>query len=301
MTPERVRYRDPSRKSEALSDADREIIARLLTHEADMAYRRRAEILLEYLEIGDGDKIIDLGCGLGFYLMALSKLREQSPVGYDNDLFRLRQARAKNSHSWVVNGMLEDLPFAKASFDKVLLSEVLEHIPDDSRALAEIHRILKPGGILSISVPHVDYPFLWDPISRLRDYLGVKPLRSGPVVGIWTNHVRLYDPDSLLEILEDVGFEVELLEEATHYCFPFSHFLVYGIGKPLFERNLLPAGMRRAADRFADDRGPVSRLNPISIGVAIFRLFDRWNDRPLVANQRTFVNVLAKARKPGYD
>lgn len=301
MTPERVRYRDPSSRWESLSTADRGIIAGLLAHEADMAYRRRAEILLEYLELQDGDRIIDLGCGMGFYLLALGKLREQAQVGYDNDLHRLLQAKARNSKAWIVNGRLEDIPISESGFDKVLLSEVLEHLPDDARALEEIHRILKPGGILSVSVPHVDYPFLWDPIGRIRDNLGMKPLRSGPLVGIWTNHVRLYDPDALLDLLESAGFEVELLEEATHYCFPFSHFLVYGIGKPLFERNLLPVGMRRAADRFSNEEISVSRLNPVRIGVAIFRLFDRWNDRPIVGNRKTFVNVLAKARKPGYD
>jgi hypothetical protein len=116
-------------------------------------------------------------------------------------------------------------------------------------------------------------------------------------VGIWTNHARLYNPDDLLQAMVGAGFEVEILEESTHYCFPLSHFLVYGIGKPLFERNLLPGGMRRAADRFTFKEKKGSKLNPINIGVSIFRWFDRYNERPAVADRSTFVNVLAKARK----
>jgi hypothetical protein len=98
--------------------------------------------------------------------------------------------------------------------------------------------------------------------------------------------------------LEAAGFEVEVLEESTHYCFPFSHFIVYGIGKPLFERNLLLKGMRRAADRFATGENQGSVLNPVNFGVSIFRWIDQLNDRPSVEQRNSFVNVLVKARKP---
>jgi SAM-dependent methyltransferase len=298
MTPLPLRYRNPSKKWNALSEKDQDVLRWLLANEADMAYRRRVKILIDYLEIKDGDRIIDLGCGMGFYLLALGKLRQLLRVGFDNDLHRLFQAQVENPDARIVNGILEKLPFSNESFDKVILSEVLEHVPDDTYALKQVHRILKPGGILSLSVPHSNYPFLWDPISHVRGILGLNPLRTGPLVGIWTNHERLYDPKALSSVLEAAGFVVEVLEESTHYCFPFSHFIVYGIGKPLFERNLLPKGMQRAADRFATRENQVNVLNPVNIGVSIFRWIDQLNDRPSVAKRSSFVNVLVKARKP---
>jgi SAM-dependent methyltransferase len=298
MTPQPLRYRDPSKPWTSLTVEDGQMLDQLLTNEADMAYRRRVRILIDYLEINDGDRVIDLGCGMGFYLMCLGRLRRLYRLGFDNDFLRLRYAKAENQKLDLVNGLLEDLPFASGNFDKVLLSEVLEHVSDDIHVLKQIHRILKPGGTIAISVPHSNYPLLWDPISRFRASAGLEPLRTGPLVGIWTNHERLYNPDDLCRVLELAGFEVEILEESTHYCFPLSHFLVYGIGKPLFERNLLPTGMRRAADRFSYKEKKGNKLNPVSIGVSIFRWFDRYNDRPAVTDQSTFVNVLAKARKP---
>lgn len=297
MTPQRFKYRHPSSSWSSLTTEDHQILDQLVSNEADMAYRRRARILLEYLELKDGDTVIDLGCGMGFYLISMGKLRKMLRIGFDNDHQRLRHASDENPDAFVINGVLEDLPIPSASVDKVLLSEVLEHVVDDIHVLKQIHRILKPGGLLAISVPHSKYPFLWDPISRLRAGLGMAPSRSGPLVGIWTNHERLYSPEELSRVMEVAGFEVEVLEEATHYCFPLSHFLVYGIGKPLFERNLLPAGIRHAADRFSSEKKKGSSLNPVNIGVSIFRWFDRFNDRPRVADQNTFVNVLAKARK----
>lgn len=50
---------------------------------------------------------------------------------------------------------IQDLPFADQQFDFVFASHVLEHIPDDKKAISEIHRILKPGGIAILPVPIV--------------------------------------------------------------------------------------------------------------------------------------------------
>jgi glycosyltransferase involved in cell wall biosynthesis/ubiquinone/menaquinone biosynthesis C-methylase UbiE len=282
----------------SLSSADQHTLEVLLRNEADMAFRRRAFRLLEWLELRDGERVFDCGCGMGFYLMAMGELRSLRLVGLDGDVERLHWARSEDVPAELLSGNILRLPFPDASFDKVLMSEVLEHIDDDQQALREIYRVLKPGGILALSVPHSRYPFWWDPINHIWIALGGQPIRSGPIAGIWSNHERLYEPEVLAQRFRNAGFTIEILEEATHYSFPFIHFLVYGIGKPLIEHNLLPATLRKSADRFAGAQNSGSLFNPINLGLAIFRWIDRLNDGPGVARKQSFVNVLVKARKP---
>jgi len=283
----------------SLTADDHAVLDGILRDEPDMAYRRRARILLDYLELRDGEAVLDLGCGMGFYLMAMGRLRHLRLVGYDGDVGRLAWACSESVPAALARGDIHKLPFADGSFDKVLMSEVLEHLHDDALALREVRRVLRPGGILAASVPHADYPLAWDPINRVWTALGGAPFRRGPLVGIWTNHERLYRPHELAAVVEGAGLHMEELEEATHFSMPFLHFAVYGIGKPLLERGLLPRAVRDSADRFRANRPAAGRLNPVSLGVAALRAVDRLNDGPRVAGKRTFVNVLVKARRLG--
>ncbi len=281
-----------------LSPDDRAMLERLLRNEADMAYRRRVPTLLGYLDLHDGETVLDCGCGMGVYLMLMGRLRRLSLVGVDGDLDRLHWAEREQVPASLSGVNIHDLPFADNSFDKVLMSEVLEHLADDRAALREIYRVLKPGGILALSVPHANYPFWWDPINKTIEALGGQPIRNaGPITGLWSNHWRLYRPESLCDVVTGAGFAVEALEEQTHHAFPFIHFIVYSIGKPLIEMNLLPRRFRDSADRFRGERNSGSLLNPINLGIRLFRLVDARNDR-LRGDEKTFVSLVLKARKP---
>src|SRR5205823_5640477 len=158
----RVRRRG-RRARPAVNDRRRELLDGLLRNEADMAFRRRLPILLDYLELRDGDRVLDCGCGMGFHLMVMSSLWQLTLVGLDSDAERLRWAERERVPAELVHGDAERLPFEDESFDAVLMSEVLEHLEDDGRALAEARRVLRCGGRLAVSVPHARYPLLWDP------------------------------------------------------------------------------------------------------------------------------------------
>jgi len=282
----------------SLSNEDAAKLQVLLRNEADMAFRRRAIRLLDWLDLQDGENVLDCGCGMGFYLMTMGSLRSLRLTGVDADEARLQWARRERVPANLLRTDIERLPFADCTFDKILFSEVLEHLSDDAAGLRELLRVLRPSGILAISVPHAQYPLWWDPINRIWIALGGRPFRTGPIAGIWSNHERLYDPDLLVARLQEAGFRVEHMEEATHYSFPFAHFLVYGIGKPLLEHGLLPQWARNSADRFSGARNRGSLWNPVNAFVRFQQMIDRLNDSPQVRNKRTFVNVLVKARKP---
>ena len=301
MQPEQVkivRYRGNGSQWKTLTHQDHTTLDMILRNEADMAYRRRTRILLDYLELQDGESVFDCGCGMGFFLMALGKLRKLKLVGLDGDMERLHWAQSEHVPASLLTGDIFDLPIADETFDKVLLTEVLEHLSDDHRGLCEIYRILKPGGILALSVPHAQFPFWWDPLNTVWTHMGGKPIRKGPIAGIWSNHERLYEPSDLVQKIVEAGFKIDTVEEQTHFSFPFIHFIVYGIGKPLLEKNLLPSSLRVSADRFSGEQNTGSILNPINLGVKVLQYFDQWNETPAIEKQLTFVNILVKARKP---
>lgn len=271
---------------------DRARFEQVMKNEADMAYKRRAGIFLEMLDIQPGENVFECGCGLGFNLLLLQELGACRVTGLDIDLPRLRRAQGELRHSAVriLAGDVYALPFKNEEFDKILLPEVLEHLDDDVLALTELKRVLRPGGILVITVPHSNYPFLWDPINKTLEFLNHAPVTKGPFAGIWTNHVRLYHPDFLRHVVELAGFVVSQIRLETHYSFPFAHQLVYGIGKPLVEN-----GVCANADRFRFALDNAGRPSLIRLGLAMFNSIDRLNDK--VSGKETYVSLILKAVK----
>jgi SAM-dependent methyltransferase len=232
-------------------------------------------------------------------------LRHLSPtsrlLGIDLELPLLAKARRNVGHLPQVlpaNASVYDLPYPDATFDAIVLSEVLEHVERDVEALRELHRALKPGGVLVITVPHANYPFWWDPLNKTLETVFKAHIGRGPLAGIWANHVRLYTPERLREVARQAGFQVEAERSFTHHTLPFVHNVLYGIGKPLIESGLF-GGLTRAADRTAfdqEDSGNGSRWNPVTLGIRLLN----WADRRNVMNEppgRSTVNLCLKARK----
>ncbi len=188
------------------------------------------------------------------------------------------------------------LPYPDNSFDAVILSEILEHIDDDVAGLKEIYRVLKPGGVVAITVPNANYPFWWDPINKTLETMFHMHIQHGPLAGIWANHVRLYTMEQLRGAALQAGFIVEEERSFTHHSFPFIHNIVYGLGKPLLESGALPDNLAKAADRTTFDENRGSLLNPINLGLAVFNFFDRPNTMNEPPGRST-VNLALKARK----
>lgn len=119
---------------------------------------------LKLLGLKDGERALDLGCGAGRHVHAMYYHAKCHVVGIDLGFEDVKRTRAgfgqipdmepqtQRAYSLSVGNALS-LPFPDASFDKIICSEVLEHIPDYKQAVSEIERVLKPGGTLAISVP----------------------------------------------------------------------------------------------------------------------------------------------------
>lgn len=95
---------------------------------------------------------------------------------------------------------ITDLPFEDDSFDLILCLHVLEHVPDDSRAIAELYRVLRPGGKAVIQVP------IWPIPETFEDPTATTPAKRERIFGQY-DHVRICGPDYHLRI-EAEGFDV---------------------------------------------------------------------------------------------
>jgi SAM-dependent methyltransferase len=125
-------------------------------------------LTVRYDELGlrQGDLLLDMGCGAGRHAFE-SFRRGARVVALDYDAAELKDVAGlfaamteageagtePGSASTVVNGDAGRLPFPDDTFDRIVASEVLEHVPDDVLALAELSRVLRPGGVLAATVP----------------------------------------------------------------------------------------------------------------------------------------------------
>jgi SAM-dependent methyltransferase len=153
-----------------------------------------------------GARVLDLGCGFGRHAFELYR-RGAHVIAYDHSEDELREVAKMfyamsvggevppDASAKVVRGDVLSLPFPNASFDAVIASEVLEHIPDDERAMAEIARVVKPGGQVAVTVPR------WWP----EQINWALPREYQHTPG---GHIRIYRGDVLVSRLEGTGLQV---------------------------------------------------------------------------------------------
>ena len=118
----------------------------------------------ERLGLLPGDRVIDMGCGAGRHAFEMYR-RGADVIAFDQDgdelagvleLFGAMKEAGEvpaGAEADIKEGDALALPFADGEFDRVVASEVLEHIHDDHRAITELVRVLRPGGTMAITVP----------------------------------------------------------------------------------------------------------------------------------------------------
>jgi SAM-dependent methyltransferase len=131
-----------------------------------------------------------------FVAMAIADA-ERSPT----DQLLVDQSAGERGDVGVVQGNAQQLPFADAAFDRVIAAEVLEHVHDDGAAITELARLLRPGGMLAVTVPAFGPEIVnWALSKEYHDVPG--------------GHVRIYRRTELLGRLAGAG----LRPVATHHA-----------------------------------------------------------------------------------
>jgi 2-polyprenyl-3-methyl-5-hydroxy-6-metoxy-1,4-benzoquinol methylase len=159
-------------------------------------------IEINKLNLKPGNVVLDAGCGLGRHLRHLARIPDLKIYGIDKNTWALRetsksldtQPDALTRDYLVSIADINKLPFADASFDCVICSEVLEHIPDHQNAIRELDRILKPNGTLAVSVPrYFAERICW--------------LISHAYHNEEGGHIRIYRKKQLYQMLTGQGFQ----------------------------------------------------------------------------------------------
>jgi SAM-dependent methyltransferase len=159
----------------------------------------------DWLGLEPGDLVLDLGCGGGRHAFEIAR-RGARVVAADLDLAELKDVRAifgamhengelgVGGDGYAVGANALSLPFPDNSFDRIIASEVMEHIDDDAGAASELARVLRPGGVLAVTVPSwLPEQICW----ALSDKYHAPFVEGG--------HVRIYTEAKLRRRLRDAG------------------------------------------------------------------------------------------------
>lgn len=189
---------------------------------------RESLVLRRLLPALPGPEVLNAGSGAGSLTLKLvdAGLRVTSTDAsaelceWTREALRRRGAAEGNP---VVAGDLQRLDLPDASFDAVVCAEVLEHLDDDAAALARIARVLRPGGLLVVTVPANPYRYDWT------DH--------------WAGHRRRYTAEMLAERLAAAGFTGARVEG---WGFPLTGLYHRQVYRRVLRRRLAAGGGRAA-------------------------------------------------------
>jgi SAM-dependent methyltransferase len=184
----------------ALAPADLERLAAV--EDGSFWFRSRNALLLRTLEahFPAAGSLLEVGCGNGYVLAAIADRHPQLVVaGSDLSAAGLRRARARIPGALLVRADARDLPF-EAEFDVVGAFDVIEHVREDGEVLAAMHRALRPGGGILVSVPQ--HRWLWSEVDR------------------YSGHERRYTRRELAGKLVAAGFRVRRVTSFVTLALP---------------------------------------------------------------------------------
>ncbi|NUQ26181.1 MAG: methyltransferase domain-containing protein [Saprospiraceae bacterium] len=157
-------------------------------------YRNRYLFIKQQLEqLTRPAKALNLGTGEGDYDAMIAGYCDQL-VACDINEGDVNYARQLNSDVANLQYSVENalaLSFPDNTFDLIISVDVIEHVGQPAQMVAEIQRVLKPGGVALITFPSLDYPFTYDPVNRILSFLHKEKIPQGAYA---FGHEYLIDP-----------------------------------------------------------------------------------------------------------
>ncbi len=219
-----------------------------------VARRRMVRSLIQrYAAKSEGLKVLDAGCGTGGTLSALGGLGELWGCDISADALEMCAARGLTQ---LRQSRVEQLEFEDQSFDVVVSCDVLEHVAEHETAMAEMARVLRPGGICVLTVPA--HLCLW---SEHDEALG---------------HIRRYETREFVRLMEGAGLRIEKLTHAVALALPaiilyraMKRLLALGNGGPKTALVRLPRPMNRLLVAFLDFENLLIRHISLPVGTSL--------------------------------
>jgi SAM-dependent methyltransferase len=180
-----------------------------------MARTLAAHLPARRAEGGAPARVLDAGAGRGTLALTLAG-RGYAVTALDDSaefLTYLNERAARQRRLALVRGDVAALPLGAGVFDGAVCGEVLEHVPDDGAAVAELARVLRPGGVLVATVPAGRGRYSW--LDR------------------WAGHARRYELEELRALVVAAGFRVVRLH---HWGFPFGLLYERLVQRPVLGR-----------------------------------------------------------------
>lgn len=171
------------------------------------------------LSVRPGQRILDIGCGSGRHTCAAYGLKGVIVTGADIDIQDVAEAKnrlvfhdklgAHGNGRWNLSvADITCLPFKDNAFDLIICSEVMEHIPNETGAVKELVRVLKPGRRLAVSVPrYLPEKICW---GLSQDYY----LANG-------GHIRIYRKRKLISLFQNAGLKIRGIHFAHSLHTPY--------------------------------------------------------------------------------
>lgn len=169
------------------------------------------------LPLAQRDLVLDAGCGEGRHVFECFR-HDCSVLGMDLShrsllkaryvLGQMRERREAKGRVFLLRGDALRFPFPDETFDKIICAEVIEHVDDEHRGMAELARILKTRGKIAVTVPTLFTEHLYDKLSQ--EYFRTPG-----------GHVRKVVPQALARSMEENGLQVYAVGFAHAFHSPY--------------------------------------------------------------------------------